>query len=281
MSTPLIGIMQGRLFPPVEGRFQCFPRDRWAEEFPRAAEAGMGCIEWIYDLYGADVNPLATDAGIDTLKSLSAKHGVAIRSVCADYFMDRPFLRTSGAEVAELVGHLHWLLGRCQVLGIRHVVLPFVDNSRIESAEEESAVIELLNQTIPAAVETSVELHLETSLPPDRFAAMLARIPNSMVAANYDSGNSSSLGYRPREEFAAYGDRIGSIHIKDRKRGGGTVPLGTGDADLPALFDCVKAIGYDRHFIMQVARGTPGDEVEWSRNNLAIVRRLMAEADSR
>jgi len=38
----LLGIMQGRLVPPVEGRFQAFPRDRWTAEFPRAAEAGLG-----------------------------------------------------------------------------------------------------------------------------------------------------------------------------------------------------------------------------------------------
>ena len=281
MLTPLIGIMQGRLFPPLEGRFQCFPRDHWSEEFPRASEAGLGCIEWIYDLFGADVNPLATDAGIDALKSLSAQHGVAIRSVCADYFMDRPFLRTGEAEVAELTTHLHWLLRRCQMLAIRHAVLPFVDNSRIETEDDEQSVIEVLNRCLPVAEETGVELHLETSLPPERFAAMLARISHRMVQANYDSGNSSSLGYHPRDEFAAYGDRIGSIHIKDRVRGSGTVPLGTGDADLPALFDCVKAIGYERHFILQVARSTPGEEVEWARHNLATVRRLMNEADSR
>jgi len=57
-----IGIMQGRLVPPTDNRIQCFPRERWADEFALAAKAGLDCIEWIYDLYGADVNPLATDA---------------------------------------------------------------------------------------------------------------------------------------------------------------------------------------------------------------------------
>jgi len=56
-----IGIMQGRLGPPVEGRFQSFPRAHWAEEFPRAAEAGLGAIEWIYDSYGMGANSIETD----------------------------------------------------------------------------------------------------------------------------------------------------------------------------------------------------------------------------
>ena len=58
-----IGIMQGRLVPPTDDRIQCFPRERWADEFELAAQAGLDCIEWIYDLYGADVNPLATEFG--------------------------------------------------------------------------------------------------------------------------------------------------------------------------------------------------------------------------
>jgi sugar phosphate isomerase/epimerase len=37
------------------------------------------------------------------------------------------------------------------------------------------------------------------------------------------------------EEFAAYGERVGSFHIKDRVRGGKTVPLGQGDTDFASL----------------------------------------------
>jgi hexulose-6-phosphate isomerase len=93
------------------------------------------------------------------------------------------------------------------------------------------------------------------------------------VKVNYDSGNSASLGYRPDEEFAAYGSRIGSVHIKDRQRGGGTVPLGSGDADLPAVFAGLKALGYRGDLILQVARGAVGDEVAWASANRAFVQR--------
>jgi len=71
------------------------------------------------------------------------------------------------------------------------------------------------------AEETGVEMHLEADLSPVDFAAFMARIPHPMVKVNYDSGNSSGLGYIAHEEFAAYGDRIGSIHIKDRLRKSG------------------------------------------------------------
>jgi hexulose-6-phosphate isomerase len=96
-----------------------------------------------------------------------------------------------------------------------------------------------------------------------------------MLKANYDLGNSSSLGYDVKCELAAYGARIGSVHIKDRVRGGGTVPLGQGDADIPALLSGLAAIAYDGDFVLQVARGKAGEEVTWARQNrVYLVQRL-------
>ena len=51
---PSIGIMQGRLVPPVKGRIQAFPSERWRDEFALAQQAGLQAIEWIYDLDDAE-----------------------------------------------------------------------------------------------------------------------------------------------------------------------------------------------------------------------------------
>ena len=45
---------------------------------------------------------------------------------------------------------------------------------------------------------------------------------------NYDTGNSASLNFDPCQEFKKNGSIIKNIHIKDRKKFGGTVPLGKG-----------------------------------------------------
>ena len=249
----IIGIMQGRLLPPEPGRFQAFPRTRWQQEFALAEEAGLQSIEWIYDVHGADVNPIATDDGIAAMKS----HSVSVVSLCADYFMDRPAL-----DPAKLI----WLLGRCEKAGISRLVLPFVDASRIESPEP---VISMLKEVMP---HSRIEVHLETSLAPKAFGALLDALPHPLLKANYDTGNSASLGHSPAEELAAYGDRIGSIHIKDRVLNGGTVPLGTGAADFPAFFNALSRLNYRGDFILQVARENPGDEVALARRNLAWLR---------
>jgi hexulose-6-phosphate isomerase len=266
-----IGIMQGRLVPPTEGRIQCFPRLNWADEFGLGASAGIDCIEWIYDLYGADVNPIASDAGVAKMKDLVHKTGVQVLSICADYFMERPLVRASAGETAERLAIFDWLLGRGQMLGINRVVVPFVDASRIDTDAEFEGVIGTLRCILPMAERTGIEIHLETSLEPGRFAALLERLPQPLLKANYDSGNSSSLGYHPAEEFAAYGKRVGSVHIKDRLLGGSTVPPGKGSADFPALVQSLQSSEYRGDYILQVARGEPGDEVAWIRQNRAFV----------
>ena len=172
---PFFAIMQGRLLPPEGGRFQSFPREAWRSEFSLAARAGLHGIEWIFDSYGEDVNPLGTETGIAEMRSLSQQTGVAVRSLCADYFMDKPFLRTSDRERRRLIEKMHWLLSRCKLAGIRRVVIPFVDNSRIENGDEESEVISILQSILPSAEANEVELHLETSLAPEPFAGLLER----------------------------------------------------------------------------------------------------------
>lgn len=268
-----LGIMEGRLLPPEDGRFQCFPRNQWESEFAQAAKVPFNYIEWVYDLYGHDMNPLGNRAGMERLKNLTQSSGVSIRSVCADYFMDKPFVRCGEQELDERLQELAHILRNGRAVGVNRVVIPFVDASAIRSKEDLAAVEDALKAAMPFAEETGIEIHLETSLGPAEFAKLLNCVPHPKLRVNYDSGNSASLGYSPTNEFAAYGDRIGSVHIKDRVLNGGTVPLGTGSADFPALFSCLERIEYRGDFTLQVARGTPGDEVAWAKRNLAFIRR--------
>jgi len=266
-----IGIMQGRLVPPVDNTIYHFPRDSWAEEFALAAQANLDCIEWIYDLYGAEVNPISTDDGIVQIKILSKKYNVQILSLCANCFMEKPLVRASTSELEERLEMMSWLLHRCQAIGINRIVLPFLDASRIDTDAEFESVIAVLKQVLKMAQESGVAIHLETSLEPSRFAELLAKLPSPMIKVNYDSGNSASLGYDPQVEFAAYGMRIGSVHVKDRIRGGGTVPPGTGDTNFGVLSECLTAIGYKGDFILEAARGSIGDEVTWAKRNREFI----------
>jgi L-ribulose-5-phosphate 3-epimerase len=277
MPQTAIGIMQGRLSPPEDGRFQSFPRNSWREEIRRAREAGLNYIEWIYDEYGASANPITTEEGIAELNSLKSQSGIATPAICADWLMDFPLIRCTEAECAHRERVLHDLLRRAKQIGAVRVVLPFVDASSIRTEEEKRTVIGALERALPIAEETGVEMHLEADFGPADFAGFLAAIPHPMIKVNYDTGNSSGLGYIANEEFAAYGNRIGSIHIKDRQRkpDGSVVtrPLGEGSADFDDVFASIRTINYSGGFTLQVARGEDGDEVNWIKRQMEFVRR--------
>ncbi len=264
-----LGMMEGRLLPPESGRLQSFPRDRWAEEFELAALVPLSYIEWIYDDYGSDVNPLIHD--VARLKSLIATSGIAVRSICADYFMENPFIRCSENQRIVRRKMLEKLLVNAAEIGAGRIVIPFVDNAEMLTTLEVDTVVGLLEQTARVARATGVELHIETSLNPAALRAFLARLPDPMIHVNYDTGNSSALGFRPSDELEAYGERIGSVHIKDRKLGAGTVPLGTGATDFPTVFGGLRKLRYSGDFTLQVARSQAGDEVAWARESRAFV----------
>ena len=120
------------------------------------------------------------------------------------------------------------------------------------------------------ASRNGVNLSLETDLDPERFARLLERFSSPRVTVNYDTGNSASLGYNPREELAAYGGKISDIHIKDRVKGGGSVVLGEGDTDFDAFFDALGLFDYQGFFILQAFRddegvGIFGRQLNWIR----------------
>lgn len=241
-----------------------------------ARAAGVDYIEWIYDEYGRVANPLSAAEGIAELNALKDQHEVATPALCADWLMDFPLIRCTQQELAEREAVLHNLFDKARSIGAWRMVLPFVDASSMKSEEEKQQVLEVLRRALRRAEDTNVEMHLETDLGPADFADFLKRIPHPMVKVNYDTGNSSGLGYVANEEFAAYGERIGSIHIKDRLRkpGGGvtTMALGTGSADFDDVFASIRSIAYKGGFTLQAARGTDGDEVAWIRSQVAFVR---------
>jgi len=278
------GIMQGRLSPPEDGRFQSFPRKSWRDEFARARTAGLDYIEWIHDAYGEArdetgriANPIFSEAGLAEFDALKQEHHIATPALCGDWFMDVPLIRCSPAERVRREKHLHDLIPIAARIGANRIVLPFVDNSRITGEYEKQTVIEILKRALPVAEQHAVELHLEADFKPQEFAAFLERVPHPMLKVNWDSGNSSGLDYVATEEFAAYGDRIGSIHIKDRYRkpegGVETRPLGTGSANFDDVFRAIESVGYTGGLTLQVARGVDGDEVNFIRDQLAFIKR--------
>ncbi len=269
MKNPL-GVMQGRLLPKYQGRYQAHPVGYWQDEFPLAAEVGLDCIEFILDYHQAEENPLFSHSGRQQISKLSQSTGVQVYSVCADYFMEAPLHGDDPDQAQASLNAMRRLLEAAAELEIRDIVVPCVDHSSIQNIVARSRFQQQLTEIIPDAEKLGVNLSLETDLGPDDFKALLAQLNSPKVTVNYDIGNSASLGYNAEEELGAYGPRISDIHIKDRTLGGGSVKLGTGNADLPRFFSLLSTLNYEGPFIMQAYRDDEGmsifeEQLQWVR----------------
>lgn len=269
-----LGIMQGRLCPPEGGRIQSFPAKTWREEFPRAKECGLDRIEWIVDDPEWERNPLMSAEGRAEIARLTKETGVEVKSACADLFMPQPLHSAPAEELSRREDNLRRIIEAAGEAGLEHIDVPFVDASAIKTDAALAQVAGVFKRLAPLAQSKGLLLCLETSLEPARFRALLERIGHPSVKANHDIGNSASLGYAPKDEFAALGEYVACVHIKDRVMGGGTVPLGTGNADFEAALAELSRVNYRGHFVLQVARGP--DEIEWTKKNVAWARRFIA-----
>lgn len=265
-----IGVMQGRLLPRIDGRIQAFPWKDWPSEFPTARDVGFDTIEFIFE--GPDIrrHPLLSPSGRDSINRAVDESGVRVGSICADYFMDEPLFRGSVAERDDRREVLSDLIDAAAGVGARFLEIPCVDRSALQSERERSDLVDAIAAVLPKAEEKKVGILLETDLVPAEFRSLIDRWSHPLVGANFDSGNSASLGYEPVDEIATLGDTIKNVHIKDRLRGGTTVPLGTGAAKFDDVFESLGRIGYDGALILQTARDV--DDVGVASRYLGMVR---------
>jgi hexulose-6-phosphate isomerase len=270
--TNEIGIMQGRLSPRIDGKIQAYPTNTWQKEFEIAQEICYAAIEWIVEK-PVEINALMTDSGKAKIKKVIASTGVRIDYVCADIFMQQPLVRMTKDTKSQNKEYLVTILNNAKEVGAIGVEIPFVDNSSIKNDKEIEEFIESMQEAFKLAKELDMKISLETDLPPLKFKELLEQIGLEFVQANYDIGNSASLGFDPEEELEAYGTRILNVHVKDRKLGGTTVPLGTGNANINLVLQKIQEFDYKGGLTMQAARGE--NDVETAKDQLNYVRNLL------
>jgi len=255
-----LGIMQGRLLPKYKGRYQAHPVGYWMDEFQIAKQLGLDGIEFILDFEGWRENPLMTNQGRNEIIALSAVNNISVKSICADVFMELPLHSEDKSRASNAKMIMNELISAAAILGVADIVIPCVDQSSLRNGDAVLRLRECLFEYEPMCEEKNVNLALETDLNPEAFNRLLDGLPN-FVTVNYDVGNSAALGFNIKEEFNAYGTRITDIHIKDRQLGGGSVFLGSGDANFELFFECINSLKYFGTMIMQVYRDDEGINV--------------------
>jgi hexulose-6-phosphate isomerase len=187
--------------------------------------------------------------------------------------MQQPLVRMTEEAKSQNKDYLLKILKNAKEVGALGVEIPFVDNSSIKNDKEKQEFIDTMQDAFKLAKDLDIKISLETDLSPIAFKELLELIDLDFVQANYDIGNSASLGFDPKEELDAYGQRILNVHVKDRKLGGTTVPLGTGNANLDLVFKELNEINYSGGITMQAARGD--DDVKIAKEQFGYVQSII------
>jgi len=249
-----IGFMQGRLSPLENGRIQSFPWQNWENEFFLAQRLNFHLMEWTLDQDRLYENPLLTEKGQNRILFLCESHNMKIPSLTGDCFMQAPFWKSEGSLRDELERDFIEVVKACARIGIGMLVIPLVDNGRLEIKEHEDILIFFLKKHEALFRQSNIKILFESDYIPSELGRFIGRLSLKFFGINYDIGNSAALGLDPNLEFNSYGARILNVHVKDRVLGGSTVPLRKGNANFNLVFSCLKKVNYRGNYILQTAR---------------------------
>lgn len=252
-----IGFIQGRLSPIINNKIQVFPVENWEKEFSEAKIIGLDMIEWTIDEETFVDNPLMNREGRKKIKEACKINNIKIPSLTCDYAMQKPFWKMNKSESVKAKENFINIVNACHELNIEIIVVPIVDNGRLENANQKDNIINFFNKFREKLEKLNCKIAFESDMKPSELLEFINNF-DANFGVNYDTGNSASLGYDPSEEISVYGHRIINVHIKDRKLGGSTVPLGSGDCNFDNVFRNLTVASYNKNYILQTARDFDG-----------------------
>ena len=176
-------------------RSRRFPGTNGARNFRARKALGIGRMEWTIDQDRLRENPLTTEAG---RREIAASGARAMRSRSEP---DRRLLHAGAVlegrrrrRAEALVADLDLVLAACAALGIEFIVIPLVDNGRIETRGTGRNAAARPARSRRVAAKQRLKIVFESDLPPAELARFIAEFPREVFGINYDIGNSAALG---------------------------------------------------------------------------------------
>ena len=196
------------------------------------------------------LNPLYTGKIYEVIKELKKNKTIA-RSVTCDFFMEKPFFKKKYFKNKnKYLNILKKIISNGSKIGIKYFVLPLVDNSTVSNISEEQVLIKEIKK-ICKYLKKDKYILFEIDYKPSQISKFICKFKSNKIGINYDTGNSSALGYKIEDEVK-YFKYVKNIHIKDRFLNGHTVRLGKGDWKYKKFFKKIRNI-YKGNFILQTA----------------------------
>lgn len=251
--------MQGRLSLPVDGHYQEFPKN-WKQEFSILSDLELIGVEWIITKGSVNNNPL--------MEALENKKDFPIISICLDTLVDE---RIDNEDYVNET--LEYTCSNIVDKFKGYLTVPLLDESSLEDAEKRKKFC-LIIQKI-AKKYSDIKFAFEAELSIEKLKEILDLSDNFYVT--YDTGNITSHGIDHVEYINTFADKIVNVHIKDRTYSAKTVEPLTGDTNFDIIFKTLSKKNYKGSFILQTARGEPGQELQTIKRHKKIFEDLYAK----
>jgi len=249
-----IGIMQGRLSPPIEGFQEC-PKN-WKREFELLEKLGLSHVDWIVTKESFKNNPIFFED----------LNGYSINSICADNLVDECIF-------GELESSLVPICNVAVRNNIKNITIPLLEDSHVRGDEDRKTFIDLI---LPIAdVYKNLNFSIEAELEAEKLLEIVDLRDNFFVT--YDTGNITSCGLDHEEYINLVKHKIDNVHLKDRTFDAKTVEPLTGDTNFKLIFKTLNNAGYNGVYTLQTMRGEYGNETNVISEHKKIFEGLMSE----
>ncbi len=264
-----VAILQGRLSPDIDRRYQFFPKEHWQDEFKTGHELGFDGIEWLVDPKGWESNPIF-GTSVEEIQQLSRASLLPVVSICADWFMEVCIWK-GDPEVHR--DHIRSLFPHLQGTINKVLLIPLLETHSIFKASIQEKVVSVLKPLSGELETLGISIAFETELTANQLITFLNKFDSNAFGVYYDIGNCTSYGFDCPSDIRTLNNRIKGIHIKDRKIGTTTpLRLGEGDANFESVIKALREIDWQGTLVMQAWRGE--DYINDAQIQLQFVRRL-------
>ncbi len=266
-----IGFMQGRLIDSEKkNTIQFFPQKNWKKEINIAKNLKFNLMEWTIDLINIKKNPLYSKKQTIELKKILKINKFNVHSVTCDFFMQKPFFKENKKK--KYLSLLKKIIINSQIIGIRYIVIPLVDNSSLRNENQEKILVKEMN-SFAKILKKNNKILFEIDYKPNKIKNFITKF-GKKFGINYDTGNSAGLDYKFEDE-KYYFKYVYNIHIKDRKKYGTTVRLGKGNWEPKKFFKYLKKIKYKNNLILQTARAKNNNHINEILLNLKFIKKYI------
>ena len=270
-------LVQGRALNQNDESLQSFPSN-WMEEFPLIEKLGFNGIEWIYDEKSEHNNPILNLQEHQNMKMISKKYNVSLENIVFDWFIVHPILKKDDIPLSTKIQKLIDLLDYSEKIGFQRVIFPLLEGNSIHDSNEMELFLKIFSDNIlPTLNLKKLEIHFETSMSPNDEFNFISKLDNPQTKICFDMGNSVSLGFDCTEVLNKLHPFLGSVHVKDRLKNGGTVPLNEGSVDFLTVFSILNKIKFSGPISFQAHRDKNSNNIELLQSYLMFINNIIGK----